>query len=48
MSVELAQSILDTGVWDDIPVTMAQMQVAHENIQNQGQTGPKQTRLTEV
>ena len=48
MDVELAQSILDTGNWDDIPATWMQMQVAHKFIQCHGHEGPKQVRLSEV
>ena len=48
MDVELAQSILDTGVWDEVPVTWVQRQVAYDFIVNKAPEGPKQVRLEEV
>ena len=48
MDVELAQSILDTGMWDEVPVTWVQRQVAYDFIVNNAPEGPKQVRLEEV
>ena len=47
MDKELAQSILDTGVWDEVPVTPTQRQVAHDYILSTAPDGPRQVQIAE-
>ena len=48
MNAELAQSILDTGMWDDLPVTPVQRQVAYDLIISTAPNGPRQVQLEEA
>ena len=48
MNAELAQSILDTGMWDDLPVTPVQRRVAYDFIMSTAPNGPRQVQLEEV
>ena len=47
MDKELAQSILDTGLWDEVPVTPTQRQVAHDYILSTTPDAPKQVQIEE-
>ena len=47
MSVGLAQDILDNGVWDGLPITQIQRQVAYDFIM-QNAPGHRQAQLEEV
>ena len=47
MSVGLAQEILDTGVWDGLPTTQTQRQVAFDFLQTNA-PGHRQMQLEEV
>ena len=48
MSADLAQSILETGTWDDLPVTPVQRRVAYDFIMSTAPNGPRQVQLEEV
>ena len=47
MDAVLAQSILETGKWDDVPITPVQRQVAYDYMVSQTPVGPIQLQLEE-
>ena len=48
MNGDLAQRILETGMWDGEPISRAQSQAAFDFIQHNADSGPRQAELVEV
>ena len=48
MDAVLAQSILETGKWDGVPITPIQRQVAYDYMVSQTPVGPRHPQLEEV
>ena len=48
MDAVLAQSILETGMWDEVPITQVQRQVAYDYMVSMTPVGPRQPQLEEV
>ena len=48
VSIEFARSMLNTGIWDNAPITPAQRKAAHDFMEHMAPSGPRRAQLENV